>query len=86
MPTYDGTSHMIGNTGDGYAKITFYGYDNESIKVKTSFDYTYTGNYQQYAISVTGYYRIEVWGAQVVGQLQIHQVMHQCQHMMAHQL
>ena len=25
MPTYDGTSTMTGNTGDGWAKITFLG-------------------------------------------------------------
>ena len=56
MPTHDGSSTMVGNTGNGYAKIT-----NLVTKAEKTFEYT--GNYQSYSVT-PGRYKIELWGAQ----------------------
>ena len=46
----------VGHSGNGYAKITFI----NSI----DFTYDYTGSEQTFVADNTGYYKLEVWGAQ----------------------
>ena len=58
IPTYDGTGTMTGNTGNGYAKIS---YIPEPEDEKTEFDYT--GDYQVFIAPATGKYKLETWGA-----------------------
>ena len=63
MPNHDGTGTMTGNSGNGYAKITYCGYDQASCQgFNASFDYT--GSEQTYIAPADGYYNLEVWGAQ----------------------
>ena len=63
MPNHDGTGTMTGNSGNGYAKITYCGYDQASCQgFNASFDYT--GSEQTYVAPKDGYYNLEVWGAQ----------------------
>ena len=63
MPNHDGTGTITGNSGNGYAKITYCGYDQASCQgFNASFDYT--GSEQTYIAPVDGYYNLEVWGAQ----------------------
>ncbi len=57
MPTHDGTGIMVGNTGNGYAKIT-----NENSGTVTTF--SYTGGVQEFTAPEFGYYKFEAWGAQ----------------------
>lgn len=56
MPTHDGTSTMVGNSGNGYAKIT-----NLLTNAVTVFNYT--GSSQSFN-ATPGRYKIELWGAQ----------------------
>ncbi len=58
IPTYDGTGTMKGNTGNGYAKIS---YIPEPEDEKTEFGYT--GDYQTFIAPTTGKYKLETWGA-----------------------
>lgn len=61
MPTKSGQETMIGNSGNGYAKITLV-YSEED-----DYDYEfrgYTGDVQTYVVPETGTYKLEVWGAQ----------------------
>lgn len=63
MPNHDGTGTITGNSGNGYAKITYCGYDQASCQgFNASFDYT--GSEQTYIAPADGYYNLEVWGAQ----------------------
>ena len=63
MPNHDGTGTMIGNSGNGYAKISYCGYDQVSCQgFNVSFDYT--GSEQTYIAPTDGYYNLEAWGAQ----------------------
>lgn len=59
MPTYDGTSIMVGNEGNGYAKITYI-----AKPEKNKWYFKYTGNIQTFIAPETGTYKLEVWGAQ----------------------
>lgn len=52
MPTHDRTNTMIGNSGDGFARITM-------LEVEVE----YTGSMQQLTIPQTGTYKLEMWGA-----------------------
>ena len=68
MPTYDGTSTMVGNVGNGHAKIFF---ATDYVLHKPSKDpdedykeFEYTGKEQTYIAPSDGDYRLEVWGAQ----------------------
>ena len=36
---------------------------NDLVKVLGSWNYIYTGNYQEYVVPVNGTYKIELWGA-----------------------
>ena len=71
MPTYDGTSTMVGNVGNGHAKI-FFATDysqgskkSDNYKVDSEFkEFNYTGNEQTYVVPETGNYKVQVWGAQ----------------------
>lgn len=56
MPSKNSGS-TIGNTGNGFARIT----DKASGKVYT---YDYTGDYQIFKVNTTSTYSIELWGAQ----------------------
>ena len=59
LPTWDGTSTMTGNSGNGYAKITL-----RAMEVlPTNADFVYTGSVQSYTVTKTGSYKLEVWGA-----------------------
>ncbi len=48
---------MIGNRGDGFARITY-------IPYTEPMDYNYNGNIQTFTATVAGYYKLEAWGAQ----------------------
>ncbi|MBQ3664593.1 MAG: hypothetical protein II919_00625 [Lachnospiraceae bacterium] len=52
-----GATQMYGNRGDGFAKITF-------IPHTEVVDFDYTGKAQSFTASVSGYYKLEAWGAQ----------------------
>ena len=56
MPDYEGSSNMIGNYGDGYAKIT----NQDTGEVET---FSYTGASQTFTAEDTAKYKIELWGA-----------------------
>ena len=56
MPDYEGSSSMIGNYGDGYAKIT----NQDTGEVET---FSYTGASQTFTAKKTASYKIELWGA-----------------------
>ena len=63
MPNHDGTGTMTGNSGNGYAKISYCGIDQSSCNsLDAAFDYT--GSEQTYVAPKDGYYNLEVWGAQ----------------------
>lgn len=71
IPTYNGAlvddgkivgvsctdTQMIGNRGDGHAKITY-------IPYTVPMDYCYKGSVQSFTAPVAGYYKLEAWGAQ----------------------
>ena len=70
QPTFDGSSTMVGNSGNGYAKITLFTIEeNENIISNDAKDgfydrkYTYSGTYQLFEVEKTGEYKIELWGA-----------------------
>lgn len=50
-------TQMYGNRGDGFARITY-------IPRTQVVDYSYTGYAQSFTASVSGYYKLEAWGAQ----------------------
>lgn len=54
MPSHDSKSTMTGNSGNGYAKITY----------AQEVEYSYSGEAQQFIVPKTGNYKIELWGAQ----------------------
>ena len=55
----DGTNSKIEKMENGCAKITFLG---EEYQVKVT-KFTFTGNYQEFNVETTGYYKIECIGA-----------------------
>ena len=61
MPTHDGASTMTGNTGNGYAKITYMGEHLTGLNTVWNFDYT--GAVQEFTAPETGTYKVELWGA-----------------------
>ena len=67
MPTHDGESTMTGNTGNGYAKITYLGKKvvrTCEIDPGTEYTFDYTGDTQNFEVPCNGYYKVELWGAQ----------------------
>ena len=62
MPTHDGTSTMIGNDGNGYAKISGYVSSDAALYEPTT--YSFTGSIQTFTAAKNGIYKLEVWGAQ----------------------
>lgn len=60
MPTYDGTNIMVGNSGDGYAKITYVGVNSSNLSVDLKYDseisslYLPTINDNNFSISASG--------------------------------
>lgn len=60
MPNHNGTGTMVGNSGDGYAKIT-----NLSNGQVTTF--SYTGSPQKFVPSLSSQYKIELWGGGSTG-------------------
>ena len=64
MPTQNGSSTMTGNTGNGYAKITYLESERKVILgVGDKLEYSFTNSEQVLSINQNGYYRLEVWGA-----------------------
>ena len=70
MPRYNSDSTMIGNTGDGYARITLItkGIKNSdellNQKNERVYSYSYSGKYQEFTAPKSGLYKTELWGAQ----------------------
>jgi len=58
MPTHDNLSTQTGNSGNGYASISFLGEDWYQS------DYAYTGGVQTFTAPYRGYYKIEAWGGE----------------------
>ena len=56
MPDYNGDGLMIGNYGDGYARIT-------NLDTNLVYTFSYTGSYQTFTVPSTNRYLIELWGA-----------------------
>ena len=56
MPGHDGETTIVGNYGNGFAKIT-----NIDTGEVNTFDYT--GSYQTFTPNVAGDYKFELWGA-----------------------
>ena len=48
--------------GDGFAKITYSGIEEFSVPTSQSFEYT--GYVQQFVVPISGYYKLETWGAE----------------------
>ena len=48
--------------GNGLVKITYSG--SESYSVPTSKSFEYTGKVQEFVVPISGYYKLETWGAQ----------------------
>ena len=66
MPTFDGTTTMIGNKNNGHAKITKVEYKDESENPSdetTEYKYSFKGTYQTFNVPESGIYKIEAWGA-----------------------
>ena len=64
-PTHEGTKRVAGNTGDGYAKITLISTKNTTNNIEEKeYKYTLSETYQVLNVNKSGYYKIELWGAQ----------------------
>ena len=59
MPTHDGSSTMIGNRGNGYAKITFLNGTSTNV-----YAYYFTKEEATFTAPKNGTYKLEVWGAE----------------------
>lgn len=59
MPKFNGTGEMVGNDGNGHARITIF--DSSSAE---SVDFAYAGTSKTYIVPKDGNYKIELWGAQ----------------------
>lgn len=59
MPKFNGSGDMIGNDGNGHARITVF--DSSVLDIV---DFNYSGSSKEFTISKDGNYRIELWGAQ----------------------
>ena len=64
MPNHEGTGTMIGNSGNGYTKITYLGKDYCSMQPGQEFTFDYVGSAQEFTAECKGTYRVELWGAQ----------------------
>ncbi len=72
MPTHDGNNIMTGNTGDGFAKITFKEFESMTseqyvalgAQQETLWTFPYLGYYQVFTAPKKGTYKIELWGSQ----------------------
>ena len=58
MPSYDGETTMIGNSGNGHAKIT-----KGEVQQSNTTKFDYTGDEQAYVVPEDGVYTLETWGA-----------------------
>ena len=65
MPSHDGVSTMAGNSGDGYAKITFLERGKEKITLTAGDRYKFSFSNSERVLNIPqdGFYRLEVWGA-----------------------
>ncbi|MCR4581170.1 MAG: InlB B-repeat-containing protein, partial [Bacilli bacterium] len=61
QPQPDGTV-TAGHTGNGHARVTLTN-GNSSNSVQSTYNYEYTGDYQEFVAPVSGNYSIELWGA-----------------------
>ena len=68
QPTYDGNGTQVGNSGNGYVKITLLNKsDQAQDEVKTvekKWMFGYSGNYETFIVPANGYYNVQLWGAQ----------------------
>ena len=69
MPTHDGKSTMVGNTGNGYVKISLVKLTNSSSASGATVNFAYNGSEETFDITQTGTYKLEVWGAQGGGSI-----------------
>ena len=65
MPSYNSDTLVVGNTGNGYARITLI---NTEKKVSgeaeyTNYSYSFSNSYQIFDVLNSGNYKIELWGA-----------------------
>lgn len=56
MPSHSSESLVVGNAGNGFARIT-------NLSTGDVFMYDYTGDVQEFKASQTASYRVELWGA-----------------------
>lgn len=73
MPSHDGSDRIIGNSGNGYAKITYLGkkevaqepeFPACNVNINQKYTFSSTGSVQEFTVPCTGRYKLEVWGAQ----------------------
>ena len=62
IPNHNHSGFMTGNSGNGYATITFTG--NENYVKGEALAYDYNGSYYTFTAPKAGYYLLEGWGAQ----------------------
>ena len=68
MPDYTTGSSMIGNSGNGHARITRVqalanANSGSELDENNQVKYSYTGTEQTFIVPKTGYYKLETWGA-----------------------
>lgn len=61
--TIEGNGYII-TVVEGVTKKYYTEDDNFQKSIKTENSYSYKGNYQTYIVPITGYYKLECWGAQ----------------------
>jgi hypothetical protein len=69
MPEQRGNSTMVGNTGNGFAKISLLKTDSAEITPGMVFAFTSRDSEETFEVPKTGNYKLEVWGAQGGGSL-----------------
>lgn len=69
MPTYEGTEVMSGNSGNGYAKITFkvmkrdVNYNKNYNNIQKAWTFYHSDIMQTFEVNISGTYKVELWGA-----------------------
>ena len=67
QPTYDSENTQVGNSGNGFAIIELSNKTDvrpSSDKNETRWEYSFNENYQIFIAPYSGYYSMELWGAQ----------------------
>ena len=60
MPSHENSGKTVGNTGNGYARVTYLGGTDDS---NFSQSYSFTGSVQTFIAPKTAVYKFEAWGA-----------------------